>query len=162
MRGRILSIKKSTWLLMSMILNIVIFIGGSIFAFTYLNQYDYWFFIFCVCIGFHLILKGILFRFDSSCYFGLTLFLIGIFYFYSLYFNIIYLYPVFIMLSFCISSLFIFYFFKQPYHLILSFSLFFASIGLLFYLINIISIPIFLAIVLACVILLVVKYFTLK
>ncbi len=128
---------------------------------SYLKQYNFWFFIFCINIGFHLIIKSIFFKFDSACYFGVLLFLLGCFYFYCYYIEISYFYPVFILISFALSSLITFYCFKQPYHFVLSFSLFFVTIGLLFFLINQISIWIFLAIILISVILLIIAYFSL-
>lgn len=162
MLGRILSVKKSYWLFVSAIVNSLVFLSASVLCLVLYDNYNAWFFIFCISIGIHLIIKSLLLRYDSSCFMGVILFLVGIFYFYCLCLNLFNLYPVFIVISFATSSLITFYFFKQPYHFILSLSLFFVSIGLLFYLINIFSIWIFLAILSLSVILLIVKYFTLK
>lgn len=162
MLGRLSSIKKSYWLFFSAIINILLFLSGSIFCYIFFDLYNAWFFIFCICVGCQLIIKSLLFHYDSSCYMGTVLFLVGIFYFYSIILNLYYLYPVFILLSFSMASLITFYFYKQPYHFILALSLFFVTLALLFFLINKISIYIFLAILLLSVILLIVKYFTLK
>ena len=162
MRGRIFSIKKSSLLLCSFILNAIFFVGGSLISYFVFGQTNNWFFLFCISVGLHLLIKSLLFKYDSSCYFGSVIFLLGIFYFYSNALNIFYFYPVFVVLAFAIASLMTFYYFEQPYHLILSLSLFFVTIGLLFFLLNKISIWIFLAISLLGVLLLIVRYFTLK
>ena len=162
MRSRFLSIKKSTWLISSLIINLSLLVIFSVIEFLVFKNYNAWFFIFCINIGCHLALKGFLFKFDSSCYFGLILLFLGIFYFYCDILKLLYFYPVFIVLSFGISSFFTYFFFKQPYHLILSLSLIFVMIGLLLLLIKLISIWIFLAFCGACVLLLVLGFIFLK
>ncbi len=162
MKGRFLSIKKSTWLLISAIFNFIVFVTAATLSFTIYKQYDMWFFILCLCIGQHLIFKSFLFRFDSCLYYGTVLFLVGVLYPFAIYLQILRFYPVFILLAFAAASLFTFYFYNQPYHLILALSLFFVIIGLILFLINIISIWIFLAIIGASVVLLIIRFFTLK
>lgn len=162
MRSRWFSVRKSTWLIISIIINSFIFIFGSALSAGIFHEYNLWFFIFCFCIGSHLIFKSFLFKYDSACYFGVILFLVGLFYPYTIILDIKYLYPVFIMLAFSFASVFTFYFYKQPYQLFLAFSLFFVAIGLLLYLINVISIAIFLAFVAVGVLLLIIRFFTLK
>lgn len=162
MRGRILTIKKTTILRLSFILNILFFVASSIISFLVIKNNDLWFFMFCIFIGTHLIIKGILFKFDSSCYFGSLLLAIGLMYIYCLCLNILNFYPVFLVISFSLSSFLTGFFFKQQFHYYLSFSLYFLSLDLLFYMINLISIWIFLAILAVIVVLLVCKYFTIK
>ena len=162
MQGRLLGIKKSIWLLISLFFNILLFLFGSIFFALVYNLYDFWFYLFCFCVGCHLIFKSFLFKYDSACYFGVTLALIGIFYFYSLILNLLYLYPVFVVLAFSISSLVTYYFYKQQFQFFLFLSLFFVTIGLLFFMINLISIWIFLAIIGVSVILLILRFCLLK
>lgn len=161
MQGSVLSVKKSTWLLVSIIINTILFILGSIISVFVYNQYDAWFFLFCIFVGFHLLLKSIFFKFDSCCYFGSLLVFVGIFYFYLLVLNLSWLYPVFIVLSFSVASFLTAYFFYQPFQYILALSLFFVTIGLIFFLIKAISIWIFLAIISLNVILLFIGYFVL-
>lgn len=161
MKGRIFSIKKSTWLMISLILNIVIFLTLSIFSIVIDADYDNIFFLFCLGTGIHQIVKGVLFKFDSSCYLGISLLLVGFFYFFSKMIGILWLYPVFILLSFSFSSFSIGYFFKQPYHFFLSISLFFVCLGLLLFLFKIISVWFFVAILVCCVLLLIVRFLTL-
>ncbi len=162
MRGRIFTIKKTTILRLSFIVNLLFFIASSLISFLVIKDYNLCFFMFCFFIGFHLIIKSILFKFDSSFYFGALLLFIGIFYVYCLLLNILPYYSLFVVLSFSLSSYLTGYVYKQIYHYYLSFSLFFVNIGLLLYLINLISVWIFLAIILTVVILLLCKYFTMK
>ena len=162
MQGRILTIKKSSWLTLSLILNVFFFIVCSLLSFALFNQYNYWFFFFCFFIGLHLILKSMMFKFDSCCYFGILLFFIGFFYFYCVYFEILRFYSVFILLSFCISSYITSFFYYQPFQFFLSISLFFVSLGLILYIINYISLLIFLAFLVLGVLILLVKFLTLK
>lgn len=162
MRSRVLSIKKSTLLALSLTVNIILFATVSVLFCYFLGNYNLWFYVFCLFVGLHLINKSLLFKFDSSCYFGVLLFLIGLLYFLSFYFQITNFYSVFILLSFCFASFVTFSFFKQSFHLFLAISLLFVSIGLLLYLINFVSIWIFLAIISLSMVLLVIRYFTLN
>lgn len=162
MRSRVFNIKKSTILLCSAILNSILFVVGSVFSVLIFKQYNAWFFLFCLNVGLHLIIKSLLFKYDSSCYFGTILFLLGIFYIFCISIDLYYFYPVFVLIAFATASLFTFYFYKQPYHIFLALSLLFVTIALLFFLLNKISIWIFLAIVGVSVLLLIVRYFTLK
>lgn len=162
MKARVLTIKKSTWLGLSLAVNIFLFATVSVLFCLLLKEYNLWFFAFCFFIGLLLINKSLLFKFDSSCYFGVLLFLIGILYFLAWWFNIINFYPVFVLTAFSFASFCTYLFFAQSFHLFLALSLIFVSIGLLLFLINLISIWIFLAIIGASVILLIIRYFTLN
>jgi len=162
MEGRILTVKKSTWLIVSLVFNFLLFLGMSIVSFIYTKNINSAFFFFCIATGIHQIIKSILFKFDSSCYFGVLLLLIGGLYILSFYYQILNFYTVFIVLSFSFASFCAYSFFNQPFQLVLALSLFFVSIGLLLFLINLISVWIFVAIILLSVILLVVRYFTLN
>ena len=161
MRGRIFTIKKTTILRLSFIINLLLFVASSVISFFVIKNYNLWFFMFCLFIGLHLIIRSFLFKFDSSCYFGFLLLFVGIFYLYCLLLNLA-MYPLFILLSFSIASYLTAFFYKQSFHYFLSISLILVDIGLLLYMINIITIWIFLAIMLAVVILLICRYFTLK
>lgn len=161
MRGRIFTIKKTTILRLSFIINLLLFVASSVISFFVIKNYNLWFFMFCLFIGLHLIIRSFLFKFDSSCYFGFLLLFVGIFYLYCLFLNLA-MYPLFILLSFSIASYLTAFFYKQNFHYFLSISLILVDIGLLLYMINIITIWIFLAIILAVVILLICRYFTLK
>ncbi len=160
MRGRILTIKKSTWTMLSLIINSSCFVIGSLISFLVLNQYNYWFFLFCLFLGVHLIVKSCMFKFDSCCYFGVLLFFIGAFYFYCLYLNIYKIYPIFLILSFSIASYITSQFYHQPFQFFLSLSLIFVAVGLLLYIINYISLLFFLAFLLASVLILIMKFLT--
>lgn len=162
MRARIFYLKKSTWLNLSLVVNLILFLTTSILFFIFSDNKNLWFFCFCFFMGLHLINKSLLFKFDSSCYFGVILFLIGLFYFFTMKIGILNFYPVFVVLSFSFSSFCIYSFFNQSFQLFLSLSLLFVAIGLFLFLINLFSVWIFVAIITASVILLVVKYFTLN
>ena len=117
MRGRILSIKKTTILKLSFVINILLFQVSSVLSFVLVKNYDLWFFAFCIFIGLHLIIKSCLFKFDSSCYFGTMLLTVGLFYVYCSMLSIINFYPVFITLSMSLASFFTAFFYKQNFHL---------------------------------------------
>lgn len=158
MRGRILSIKKTTILKLSFVINILLFLVSSVLSFVLVKNYDLWFFAFCIFIGLHLIIKSCLFKFDSSCYFGTMLLTVGLFYVYCSMLSIINFYPVFITLSMSLASFFTAFFYKQNFHYYISFALYLLSIFLLFFMINYISLWIFLAILACLVLLLVGRY----
>ena len=162
MNGRLFKIKKTTLLRLSFIINMLFFITSTILSLTVFKLPDLWFFSFCLFIGIHLIIKGGLFYLDSACYFGFTLFFCGLFYIQNIILNILYVYPAFVILSFAIASLFTFYLFKESYHFFLALSLLFVSIATLVYIINLISIWIFLAIISVVVLLLIGRYLLIK
>lgn len=162
MKSRVLSVKKSTWLSLSLVVNIFLFVTASVLFCLFLKDYNLWFFIFCLFIGLHLINKSLLFKFDSSCYFGVLLFLIGFLYFIAWWFDILNFYSVFVLISFSFASFCTYSFFHQSFQLFLALSLFFVTIGLFLFVINLISIWIFVAILALSVILLVIRYFTLN
>ena len=162
MKSRVLRIKKSTWLTLSLVVNTLFFVATSVLFCLFLNNYNLWFFAFCLFVGLHLINKSLLFKFDSSCYFGVLLFLIGIFYFIAFNFEIVFNYPFLVLIAFSFASFCTFLFFNQSFQLFLFISLFFVSIGLELFLFNLISIWIFVAFIGVSVILLLVRYFTLN
>ena len=162
MKGRVLNIKKTTILRLSFILSIILFVSASVLGGVFLEDKNTWFFFFCFFVGCHLLIKSALFHLDSSCLFGHVLFYIGIFYFYCIWFDIIKFLPVFILLSFAVGCFFTHCIFDRPFQLFLSFSIFFVDIGLLLLIINLISFWIFLAIIVFSVLLLVVRFFTIK
>ena len=161
MQGRIFSIKKTTILRLSFIINLILYFTSLVLSFTILNIKDLWFFSFCCFIGIQLLVKSILFRHDSSCFFGIILFLIGFFYFYCFYLGIFQFYIVFMLSSFSISSFTTYYFFNQPFQFAVGLSLFFASISTFIFILNIITLLIFLALLMVNVLLLVWAYFML-
>lgn len=159
MQGRIFSIKKTTILRSSFIISFLLYVTSLIMSFTIFHIDNYWFFSFCFFIGLHLIVKNMLFAHDSSCFFGVILSLTGGFYFWCFYWGVLQLYLVFVLLSFSFGSFATFVFFKQPFQLLMSLSLFFASIITFIFILNIISSPIFLALLVGNVLLLVGAYF---
>lgn len=158
MNGRILTIKKTTILKLSFILNALFFVASCLISFLFIKDYNLWFFTFCIFMGLHQIIRSALFRVDSSCYFGVLLLFIGIFYIYCQGLHIENYISIFMLFAFVFASYFTGHFFDQSFHKILSLSLIFSDIALFFYLLNMISIWIFLAIILASVLLLVCRY----
>ncbi len=159
MRGRILGIKKSIWLIVSIVLNGILFATCSLFA-GLNGRYNDIFFIFCIATGVHLFFKSLLFKFDSSCYFGFALLMVGALYFISKFLNIYNLYPAFVIISFALSSLITGIVYKQPFQIFLAISLFFVSLGLTLFLLKFISVWIFVAFVVIGVLLLIVRFLT--
>ena len=145
MQGRLFSIKKTTILRLSFIINFILYFSSLVFSFTILKVDNLWFFSFCVFMGLELLIKSALFKHDSSCYFGISLFFIGFFYFYCYFLQILNIYIVFLLISFSFASFSTYSLFRQPFQLYGSLSLFFASISTFIYIINVISFSIFLA-----------------
>ncbi len=161
MNGRFLTIKKSTWLMISFIANMLAFVSLSVFFIFATKDYNAVFFLFCICVGIHHLIRGGLFSFDSSFYLGVLLLLVGGLYFFAQALNIIWVYPVFIIFSFAFASFSVGYFYKEPFQVFLSLSLYFVGIGLLLFLLKIISVWIFVAIIIISVLLLAVRFFRL-
>lgn len=161
MRGRIFQVKKTTLLALSFCLCCVAFVSISLFLAVELKRYNDWFFVFCTFVGLHFCLRAFLMRVDSSCYLGTTMLLVGLSYFYCNNMGIYNLYSAFILLAFAFGSFFTYCSFKQSFQLALFLSLIFATFALAFYLLNAISVYIFLALLLLCVLLLVCRYFML-
>ena len=162
MKGRFLGIKKTTILRLSFIVNLLFFAIVTLLDYLYIKNNNHFFYIFCFFVAMHLINKSILFKFDSSCYFGNILLFISFFFFYCNYLGILFLYPFFILLSFAVASFVTDCAFDEPFHFFLSLSILFASFALLLYLFKFISLAIFLAITGAVVLLLVIRFFTMK
>lgn len=162
MRGRLLNIKKTTLLRLSFILNLILYVIVTALCYKNFEEENLYFFLFCIFVGIHLLLKSMLFRLDSSCYFGNLLLGIGAFYLYCWWLDILFIYTVFIMLVFAFSSFTNYCYFSQPLHLYLSFSCLFVAIGLGLYHIKLISLLFFLAIVVGSMLLLVVRFLTMK
>lgn len=159
MNGRLLNIKKSTWLYVSLVINAILFLSLSMFFSITYGEYQAIFYFFCICTGLHQMVRSALFGYDSSCYLGVLLFFIGLFYFWAVYFEITWLYVAFIALSFAFSSFSTGIWFKQPFQIFLSCSIFFEFILIILLKFNIFSLWIFVAISVANVLVLVVKFF---
>ncbi len=162
MNGRFLKIKKTTLLKLSFIINIILFIFSNIVFNIFYYIPNIWFYSFCFFIGNYLLIKSILFKLDSACYFGILLFLLGTFYLLVFFNNTLVFYPIYICLAFLCASFFTFYFYKQSFQFFLAISLFFVMMGALLYMLNLISLLFFLAILCVIVLLLLVRYLTLK
>jgi len=161
MKGRVLSIKKTTILRLSFIVNFLLFLLLS-FLSIYNGQKDYFFFIFCVLLGGHLLIKSVLFKLDSSCFFGCVLFFLGCFYFYCQAFALELFFIVFLLIAFSTSCLFTHTFFEGSILLPIAISTYFASIFTFLFIIKSISLIFFLAFLGAIMLLLGIKIFVVK
>lgn len=157
MRGRILRVKKTTLLIISvaLCLSAIIGLGVTSWCNGYKNE---WFFIFCAFVGVHFLFRAYLMRVDSNFYLGIVMFLVGVSYFYCEMAGVLKIYPSFILLAFAFASFFTYFAYKQPFQFIIFLSLIFATFGLAFYLLNLLSLYIFLAFLLLSVLLLVCRY----
>ena len=158
----IFGIKKTTILHLSFVLIFILYVASVVLSFTVFKVDNLWFFGFCTATGSVLIIKSGLFKLDSSCYFGLILFFVGFFYFYSIIFDVQYIYSCFVILSFSISSFVTAIYFYQPFQFILSLSLFFAAIIAYLFVLQVISLTIFLAILGVIMLLLISGLFVIK
>jgi len=161
MTGRIFNIKKTTILKLSFIFNSFIAVLLSVLSFIYKGANDDYFFLFCNFLGLHLLVKSALFGLDSTCYLGSALFFCGAFYFYCDFLMLSRYYIVFLVLAFCVASFFTHCFFVRPVHLNVAFALLCATIFTFLFVINSISLWVFLAILVVDVLLLTVRIFTL-
>lgn len=158
MRGRILGIKKTTILSISFYLAFILFITATLLSIFLYYNYAIWFFFFCLFAGIHLLIKALLFRLDSSCYFGFLLFFLGIAGILIQIFQYFYLQSVFYVLAFALASFFTFCIFSQYFQGWLALIISLSDLAWFFYKINLITIWIFIAILCAGVLLFMLKY----
>lgn len=154
MRGRVLGIKKNIILRCSAILNCIIYLVILALSLTVLPYPNLWFYALIGLIGVQLIEKCILLKVDSNLYFGTLLLSITIFHIYCFNLDILLIYPVFVILAFGIASLFTAYFFEQNFHYYMSFCFLIIASATFIFILNYISLIIFLAIVTLSVLLL--------
>lgn len=158
MRGRIFSVKKTTLLALSFAVCLWSFVAISLVLVLDKRRYDDCFFVFCTFVGLHFMFRAFLMKIDSTCYLGVTIFLVGVLYFYAQYMQILSLYPALILLAFAFGSYFTYVRYHQPFQFTMFLSLIFATFSLAFYILNVISLYIFLAFLLLCVLLLLCRY----
>lgn len=162
MKGRILGIKKTTVLRLSFILSMGLFLLLSTLSFVVMGANNDYVFYFCVFAGFHQLVKSGLFHLDSAFLFGGQMFFVGFFYFYCNWFNIMFIYPTFAVLAFSISFFFCHCFFKRENQFFLAIIFLLASIFTFIFQAKLISLAIFLALMGISVLLLIVRFLTLK
>lgn len=162
MKGRILGIKKTTVLRLSFVLSMTLFVLLSGLALYFKGLCDDYFFYFCVFAGMHQIVKGGLFYLDSAFLFGCQMFFVGFFFFYTAWFDISFVFVSFILLSFALSFFLTHIFFKRENQLFLAILFVFASFFTFIFQMKLISLAIFLALLGIIVLLLVVRFLTLK
>lgn len=158
MQGRILGVKKSYILTSMMVVLSATFVALTLVSILLFNMYYLWFFIFCACCGLYQFLKGVLFKFDSAFFFGVLLICIAGVGFYVQFSGKQYFESVFYILAFAVASYLTFIFFQQKFHLYFSIMLYFVSFEWLLTKIKVLSIPIFVAICVASVIIFILCY----
>lgn len=162
MKGRILGIKKTTVLRLSFVLSMTMFILLSGLTFYFKGLCDDYFFYFCVFAGIHQTVRGGLFRLDSAFLFGNQMFFVGFFFFYTEWFDVFFVFVSFVLLAFAISFFLTHIFFKRENQLFLAILFVFASFFTFIFQMNLISLAIFLALLGTIMLLLVVRFLTLK
>lgn len=145
MRARLIGIKKTYLLRISVVLAILFFIVTTAVSIIYFKIADLWFYSFCLSISIFELTKGLLFKLDSSFYLGLINLFIGISGYIAWFTETIDFIIFYISTSFIISSLLTFCITKQNFHLFFSFSLFFVTIYGILLKKNFINTPIFIA-----------------
>lgn len=156
MRGRILGVKKTTIVSFSFYLTFLFIISSTLLTTLLLKNYFLWFFFLCLFCGTHLLIKAVLFRVDSSCYFGFLLFFIGISGILDSFLHITFVSALYIF-SFALASFLTFCFFKEFFQFYLGLALFIIGLAWFFYKIYLLPLWIFLAILTACVLLFVIR-----
>ena len=162
MKGRILGIKKTTVLRLSFVLSMGLFVLISTLFFIKKGLNNDYFFCFCFFAGLHQLVKSGLFHLDSAFLFGGQMFFVGFFYFYCIWFDILFIYPTFVVLAFAISFFLTHCFFRRENQLFLAIIFLLASIFTFIFQAKLISLAIFLALMGISVLLLVVRFLTIK
>lgn len=159
MSGYFYGIKKTHILRILLVLLSICFVVMSILSFTVFEKPALFFYAFCLSVGLFQVSKGLLFRLDSSFYLGTLLNFIGAFGF-CFYLTSQTQFAVFYIFSaFLIASFMTFLFFRQTFHLIVSYSIFFVNIFGLLLSKNLITLPIFIAFIVPFLVSLVVTIF---
>lgn len=158
MRGRIFHIKKTTILSVSFWLAILLSITAIVLSMVLFQNFNIWFYFFSLFCGIYLSIKSALFGLDSSCYFGSLLTLVGAF---GILIDILHLFEiqsVYFLLSFSFASFTTYCFYSQKFQLYIAIALFFVTTAWFLCKINLLSIWIFIAIVVACMLSFIVRY----
>lgn len=133
--------KKNRILLSFAIFLIILFISSLFVTINTVNLREYWFSISCVLIGFYSFLYCVMYKLDSSLYYGTFTICLGILSFIQLYmsYTIAKYYPMY-LLCFAFASLAVFALFRQKIHFKLFAFFVFECILLIVYKLNILNI----------------------
>lgn len=109
--------RKNKVLLFFVFLLITLFTSSLFININNINLAEYWFSSICVCIGLYSLLYYIMYKLDSSLYYGTLILNIGISSVVQQYFNfgLAYFYPTYI-LCFSLASFAVFAIFRQNIH----------------------------------------------
>ena len=147
MKGRVLTAKKSIVLYVFAAIMLFSFVVLSTLSFVVFKRPKLWFFSFCLCFGLYELLRSILLSIDNSLYLGSLLVGIGIAGFVIDFADLQRYAPILIAMAFAIASFLVFVFYRQSFHLVLSFSLIFVTIYAYLLTKNLITFGIFIAFV---------------
>lgn len=144
-RGRVFGVKKSTILLVSCLCNLLFCLTFVLLSIFLWQNYFLWFFIFCFFAGLHSLIKSLLFRLDSACYFGFLLIGVGVAgilsYSFSWPFKFFYF-----MLGSGAASLLTYLFTKQKFHIFLGILLLASGVISYLFCIKVLNLALFLTI----------------
>ncbi len=146
--GRVFGIKKSTILRATTLIFCAAFVAYIFMAIFWLKIPSLWFYGFCIAVGGVQLAKSFLFRYDSSLYLGVLLFLIGVFGHVFLLTNTTDYAGFFVALAFILASTITFALCRQRFHLVVAFSTLFVTLYCLLYVKNLINVSILIAFVL--------------
>lgn len=155
MKGRILTAKKSIVLYVFAAIMLFSFVILSIFSFVLFKNPKLCFFSFCLCSGLFELLRSALLAIDNSLYLGSLLVGIGIAGFVIDFADLQRYAPILIAMAFAIASFLVFVFYRQSFHLVLSFSLIFVTIYAYLLTKNLITFEIFIAFVVSFLVILI-------
>lgn len=132
--------RKNKVLLFFVILLMALFISSLFIKINNINLAEYWFSTICVGIGVYSLLYYIMYKLDSSLYYGTLILNLGISSFVQQYFNFnfAYFYPIYI-LCFALASFAVFAIFRQNIHFKIFAFLTFEGILLIVYKIKILG-----------------------
>ena len=150
MRGRIVGVKKTKILKFVLITHLLLFLTAILINILIIPNYPaFWYFAFSFLVGTYEVLKSRLFKLDSGFYLGSFLIFIGISGFVFTFTKTDSYWCLYLLADFFIASFLTFLVCGQYFHLIFDFSLLFIIIFTSFYTFSLITLPIFIAFLVA-------------
>ena len=159
MNGRFLKIKKSLLLKIMMFFLLACFVVATTLEMVFWKIFDLWFFNFCLAVGIFQLIKSLFFKLDSALYLGFLLTFVGIAGYVFILTKNFSTAPFYISGAFVLASVLTFWKTGQRFHLVLAYSISFVTIFTFLLQKNLITVPIFIAIIVSFLVLLVVGTF---
>lgn len=157
MNSKIFFLKKSIFLVLVAIFAVTLFFVLNCLIIHFYKIYDIWFYNFCLFLGLYEVVRSWLFRLDNALYLGSLLTYIGIFGYIFWFSNTVEYAIFYISMAFILSSLNLVVFFKQNFHLILSFIISYVTLFGILTKISLITPSIFIAFVVPFLLLLILE-----